>query len=94
MTDVELDLELDFDRQTEERWTIESQTPTIRFDGELNTFVAFVDGVDDDDVTFLRLSRDALFMVETRGGLTAGTTIQFAVPWNALQLTPIGAFGT
>jgi len=63
----------------------------ISHDDGVGSLTAIVDSIDSDQVAFLKLQPDALFMIETESELEPSQWLTLRVPFESLRITPISA---
>lgn len=80
--DVELDLSLPF--------VPSGRATGITREAGDTRIVGILEARDEDGVAYLRLSRDALSLVEVSGEVDVGAVVEVLAPPDALRLTPIG----
>ncbi len=66
------------------------RTPGLQATRDGTDLRALVEGVDDDNVIYLRLAPDCLFMVETAGGFAEGEAVQILLSPEQLVLVLVG----
>lgn len=85
--ELELDREPDVDEERESRVT--AATPSLELTDAGVLLTALVERVEEDGVALLRLSSDAILLVETAFGWAARDTVRLELDCCALALTPI-----
>ena len=86
--ELELDREPDVDEERESRVAAAPPSLEVTDGGVLLT--ALVERVEEDGVALLRLSSDAILLVETAFGWAANDTVRLELDFGALALTPLG----
>jgi hypothetical protein len=87
------DVELDIDGMVEkgkEATVLGSGAHAIAGAGDSVVIDCTVEAVDEDGVTFMRLTAGCLFMVETPGGLVPGELLRISVPARRFLVTVFG----
>jgi hypothetical protein len=86
---VELELDREPDVDKEQASKVAAAPPSLEVTDGGVLLTALVERVEEDGVALLRLSSDAILLVETAFGWAANDTVRLELDFGALALTPL-----